>query len=245
MARFFATSTFVSLIPGLDAAARRRRRTHIVSRFCSGLLAAFDIDVAFAGTDAGLASNDRGRLIIANHISYLDVCLIGAVFPAVFVTSVEVKETKGLNVFTRMAGCLYVERRKRTSVVKDIDAITTLLNEGLDVVVFPEGTTSDGSHFLDFKKSLLESALRCRSQVTALCLKYESVDGEPFGGGNADKVAWYGDMTFMPHFKGLLRTRGIEARVEVLGSVPFRGHRCRKRLAATAKEMIAAAYFTA
>ncbi len=213
---------------------------------CRCLLRAFAVDVTLVNDQLGARRGGQGRLLVANHISYLDVALIGAFFPAIFVTSVEVAETPGLGLITRFAGCLFVERRRKASVLRDIDAMTSLLNRGFDVVVFPEGTTSDGTHFLDFKKSLLESAVRShKCQVTALCLKYEAVDGEAFGSDNADKVAWYGDMTFMPHFLGLMRTRGIKAKVEVLGAVPFREHRCRKRLATTAKGLISAAYFTA
>lgn len=212
---------------------------------CRALLRAFNVDVSLINDQNFQRRGNQGHLIIANHISYFDVCLIGAYFPAVFITSVEVSQTPGLGLITKIAGCLFVERRRKTSVVNDIDQITSLLNRGFDVMVFPEGTTSNGTYFLDFKKSLLESAVRSRSQVTALCLKYEAVDGERFCSANADKIAWYGDMTFLPHFLNLIRTRSIDAKVEVLGAVPFRGHRCRKRLATTAESLIAAAYFTA
>ena len=186
-----------------------------------------------------------GALIIANHISYLDVCMIGAFLPTVFITSREIEEAPILGYFAKMGGCLFVERRRRMAVLNDLNRITALLTEGVNVMVFPEGSTSDGSAFLAFKASLLESAIRCRSKVIPLCLKYRSIEGRPFDKSNADRIAWYGDMTFFPHFLALIGVRRIDASLSMLGELPFRAHKSRKKLAAAAFERISSDYFDA
>ena len=184
----------------------------------------------------------RGCLLLANHMSYLDVVVIAAHAPAVFVTSREVEETPILGLVSRAAGCIFVERRSRATVHRDIDAITAVLNAGHNVVLFPEGSTSNGERFLEFKRTLLESAIRSRCAVLPLCLRYDRVAGRPFGPANRDRVAWYGPMTFFPHLLGLLRTSSVEASLQVLAAPAFRDHKCRKRLSADIERQLAAAY---
>ena len=180
-----------------------------------------------------------GLLIIPNHISYLDVIVVNALFPAVFVTSREIEETPVLGQVTSGAGCAFVERRHKQSLHRDIDQLSSLLNQGINVALFPEGTTSAGEQLLPFKKSLFEAAVRSRCQVVPVCIRYQTIDGQTFDASNRDTIAWYGSMQFFPHLWQLMMTKSVEVRLSVLGEVAFRGHRSRKRLADDARAKIA------
>lgn len=173
-------------------------------------------------------------LIVANHISYLDVIIMHALIPAVFVTSREVEQTPVLGWICKAAGCLFVERRKRMEVQRDIAQMTAVLGEKLNVVFFPEGSTSNGEAFLPFKRPLLEAAVRSRARVLPVCVNYVSVNGEPVSDNTRDYVAWYGDMTFFPHLVKLLSLRHLHAEIAILEPLPFRQHQCRKQLAENA-----------
>ncbi len=229
---FLAAGLALSFIPGARI-GRRFRRAQLCQRYCQLLVWALELRVEADNPTAVRFDGRGGKLLVANHISYLDVVLIGAQAPTVFVTSREIEETPILGLFCRAAGCAFVERRRKTAVVQDLAAITELLAGGLDVMFFPEGSTSDGGAFLDFKSTLLESALRTRSKVIALCLRYSDVE----------RVAWYGDMTFFPHFLGLIRSPAVTASLTVLGEMPLRVHRSRKKLMDDVRNRIAAAYF--
>lgn len=93
-------------------------------------------------------SEIRSGLIVANHISYLDVLVLSRVAPLLFVTSTEVRDTPGLGLITRLAGCLFVERRNRSKIKSDSSDIQAALDSNIPVVLFPEGTSSDGSGVL-------------------------------------------------------------------------------------------------
>jgi len=185
----------------------------------------------------------QGLLLLPNHMSYLDVIVIAAAFPAVFVTSREIEATPVLSAVTRAAGCVFVERRHRADIIDDITQLSVLLNAGINVVLFPEGTTSPGDRLLEFKQTLLESAVRSRCRVVPLCLRYERIDGHCFGTSNRDQVAWYGPMKFFPHFWQLMARRSIDVRLFVLNEVAFRGHRSRKRLTHDVKSQIEHCFF--
>jgi len=172
-----------------------------------------------------------GMLIIPNHMSYLDVLVINALFPAVFVTSREIEKTPVLGQITKVAGCTFIERRHKRDLHRDVDRLSALLNDGLNVTLFPEGTTTAGDQILDFKKSLFEAAIRSKARVVPVCLRYETVDGEAFSSANHETVAWYGSMEFLPHLLKLVSVSSITVRLTVLPDMQFRAHRCRKRLA--------------
>lgn len=207
------------------------------------LLRVLDIRVKIVN-QSGLTFSGRDRcLFVANHMSYLDVACMMAVAPAIFVTSREIEEKPFLGHVTRAAGCLFVERRYKTAVLRDIEQLSGVLNEGYNIGLFPEGSTSDGAQFLPWKRTLMEAAMRSRSKVIPMCLRYETIDGQPFGPSNRDSVAWYGDMTFFPHLMAVLRTGYIDATLTVLPPLTFRDHKCRKRLTEDARQAVEALYF--
>jgi 1-acyl-sn-glycerol-3-phosphate acyltransferase len=222
-----------------DRAAGRRRRLALVQRLCRVMHRVLNLRVTCANVSGREFTGADGLLFVPNHISYLDVIVMGAYLPAVFVTSREVEATPFLGHLTRAAGCVFVERRRKMPVLRDIDQLTGLLNEGVNVALFPEGTTSPGDGLLEFKRSLLESAIRSRCRVLPVCIRYERIDGQRYDQSNRDRVAWYGDMTFFPHLWQLMTTKSIDVRVTVLGAAVCRGDGSRKRLARDLQARIA------
>lgn len=232
---FAVSIRFASLSPR----AKRLRVMRLQRQFSRVMLRLLKIRVTIEGLNGREFTGEERLLLLPNHISYLDVLVINSLIPAVFVTSREIEATPVLGQMTRAAGCVFVERRHKGDVHRDIDALAQLLNSGYNVALFPEGSTSPGDKLLEFKKTLLESAIRSRCRVLPLCVRYERIGGETYDLSNRDQVAWYGDMTFFPHFWRLMRLSSVEARLAVLEEVPFRGHRSRKRLAGDVKNLIA------
>lgn len=216
----------------------QRRVVRLTRRLCGALIWLLNLRCEIDGLEA-LETNDKPLLILSNHMSYVDVIVLNALLPSVFVTSREIEETAVLGWITKAAGCAFVERRNIWQVQEDIVRLAALLSRGFNVTLFPEGSTSSGEEILEFKRTLLEAALRSRCRVIPVCLRYERVDGRPYGLTNKDSVAWYGKMTFFPHLWRLMLLRSIDVRVSVLGEVAFRGHKSRKRLAHEASVRIA------
>lgn len=218
---------------------RRARGARVTQAFSRLLLRLLNIRCALENETKTAPFDRAACLFLPNHVSYVDALLISAYVPAIFVTSREIEATPVLGPLTRATGCIFVERRHKGDILRDVDQIATLLNQGSSVALFPEGTTSPGDRLLEFKKTLLEAAVRSRCRVRPVAIEYRAVDGAPYDSSNRDAVAWYGDMRFFPHLVRLAATRSIDVRMTVMEAVPFRAHGSRKQLAADVRSRIA------
>jgi 1-acyl-sn-glycerol-3-phosphate acyltransferase len=157
-------------------------------------------------------------LIVANHMSYIDILIIASRYPAIFVTSQEVADDPVLGLITRAAGCLYVERRHPFRLPSEIAAMREFLKMGISVAFFPEGTTTDGKSILKFKSPLFEASVGLPDiKVKTLCLVYSHANGEALNDTHADRIFYYGDMTFAEQFKKLLSLQSIDVTLEEVG----------------------------
>ncbi len=147
-------------------------------------------------------------LLVCNHLSYLDILVISSIAPAVFISKNEVKRWPVFGWFARMSGTLFVERTRRADVSRLNLELARLLDEGALVVLFPEGTSSDGSGVLPFKSSLLEPVTRLEHPLTIGCISYALADGRP-----GQDVCYWGEMTLFPHLINLLSKRCVNATV--------------------------------
>lgn len=155
-------------------------------------------------------------LYVGNHLSYLDVLVICSVKPSCFVTSVEVRETLGLGLICRMAGCLFVERRNKLRLLDEVAEISEGLKNGLSVAVFPEATSTNGEQILRFRRPLYIAAIKAAKPVVPFCLNYSHVGPKPIDHDTRDQVFWYGDMDFMPHLWALAGSGGVKVTIHFL-----------------------------
>lgn len=218
-----------------------------ISRWGSRALDILNFQIEVVGLEK-LDLKNRNYLFVSNHMSYLDVLIFSATVPSVFVTSVDMGQVFFLGTLAEMGGSIFVERRSRHRVDQDLSNMTNTLRNGFNIVIYPEGTSTDGQKLLPFKKSLLMSAVDSEREIVPVALKYMSVDGEPFGKANADKVCWYGDMTFADHFLGLLKHREVKVQLQFLDPISSKpeglpGERIRTELAEKSWHAIQAAYF--
>jgi 1-acyl-sn-glycerol-3-phosphate acyltransferase len=148
----------------------------------------------------------RSGLLISNHLSYFDILAISATTPAVFVSKAEVRRWPLFGWFAAIAGTVFVERERRTHVGAVNREIETALAAGALVVIFPEGTSSNGQTILPFHTSLLEPAARGGHEISVGWIHYELDDGDA---GN--EVCYWGDHSFFPHLVNLMGKRRIRA----------------------------------
>lgn len=163
----------------------------------------------------GVRGEVNQKLLVANHLSYLDVLILFAEYPSLFITSTEIRDTFLLGRICKLAGCFFVERRKQKHTPEtkntELESMKEKLSEGFSVFLFPEGTSSDGSGVLPFKGTFFQMAVDAEIDVQPLCLKYM--------GENKDVAPWYGDMTFPDHLYGLCKQKEINAKVVSLPSL--------------------------
>lgn len=187
------------------------------------------IEIAWRGTPV------TQGLLTCNHLSYLDIVVLAAIQPQIFLSKAEVRNWPIIGALTRCAGTLFV-RRERKSDVSDLQArFSEVVSQGVPLTVFPEGTSSDGSSVLPFFSSLLEPAAKANWPVTPGWIGYHLEEGQ---GSVADDVCYWRDMTFGPHFLKLLSKKKIYATVAF--GEPIEAGLNRKQMAAALHKEVTA-----
>lgn len=147
-------------------------------------------------------------LLVCNHLSYLDILVIGATTPARFVAKSEVAKWPLFGLFARLAGTVFVNRERRIEAGRSGAELKNALKEGGVVVLFPEGTSTSGEEVLPFKSALLEPVAGAEHRVSAGCIRYSMASGSV-----AEEVCYWGEMTLFPHLLNLLGKEQIRARL--------------------------------
>ena len=147
-------------------------------------------------------------LIVSNHLSYLDIAVYSAAAPCVFVSKAEVEEWPIFGRYARWAGSVFVRRHDRADAARANSSVRQSLNDGVPVVLFPEGTTTDGHRILRFHSTMLQPAIDSSAPITPSAIRYELDDGDA-----AHEVCWWGDMMLVPHMWNLLGKQSIRARI--------------------------------
>jgi len=189
------------------ALARRTRgaatdagRALWLHRCCRMVLARLGFEMRVIGTPPM-----RG-LVVSNHLSYLDILFYGAAYPCVFVAKAEVRRWPMLGTLAALGGTVFIDRSSAASAAKAAARVQELLAAGVPVLVFPEGTSTDGAAVLRFYPSLFEPAVRAGAPVTAAAIGYSAC-----GQATERDLCYYGDISFAPHLLQTLRLRGIRA----------------------------------
>jgi 1-acyl-sn-glycerol-3-phosphate acyltransferase len=147
-------------------------------------------------------------LLISNHLSYLDILVLSTICAPVFVSKYEVKFWPVFGWFASMAGTVFVRRDRRTHVSEIADKMKSVLNQKTPLVLFPEGTSSNGQTVLPFKTSLLEPAASQAHPLSVSLIEYQLDDGDV-----GEEVCYWRDMTLMPHLINLLSKRAVRTHV--------------------------------
>lgn len=149
-------------------------------------------------------------LLVSNHLSYVDILVLGSLAPAIFVAKREVKHWPVFGWFARLSGTIFVHREKRAQAREAAHAIQRVLQSGALVILFPEGTSSDGKTVLPFKSALLEPATQLYHPLFVSLIAYELDDGDP-----GEEVCYWKDMTLLPHLINLFSKRRVRGKVRL------------------------------
>jgi 1-acyl-sn-glycerol-3-phosphate acyltransferase len=178
---------------------QRARWLHSAS---TGVLGALRIQSQVQGTAPA-----RG-LVVANHLSYLDIVILSAAMPCFFVSKVEVNDWPYFGKAARTGATMFIDRSSRASAAAVARQMAERLMLPVPVLLFPEGTSSDGSQVLRFHSTLFEPAIRAQAPVTAASVRYVLHDG-----AQERDLCWFDDTTFVAHIWKALCTGGFSAQV--------------------------------
>jgi 1-acyl-sn-glycerol-3-phosphate acyltransferase len=158
------------------------------------------------------APSSGGALIVANHASWMDVLVLSACAPVSFAARADMAGWPGVGWLARMQRTIFVARDRRARAGADASEIGERLAAGDDVVIFAEGTTSDGNEVLPFRSALLAAARNAR-RVQSATIVYAARDGDRLDAQGRADVAWHGEKELGPHVWAMLRARVIEVHV--------------------------------
>jgi 1-acyl-sn-glycerol-3-phosphate acyltransferase len=189
-----------------------RRFPHLYHR---GVARWLDIKVNIIGEPV----RDRPCLIASNHVSWLDITVLSAVTPLSFIAKKEVKSWPGFGTLARLQRTVFVDRDRRQSTGSSRDEMQERLKAGETLVLFAEGTSSDGRRVLPFKSAYFAAAEIPDVIVQPVTLAYRGHWGIPMMRRHRPLFAWYGDMEMAPHLWQALAHGPIE--VDVICHAPL------------------------
>lgn len=180
-----------------------------------------------------------GSLVIANHQGYVDILVIGGLFPTVFAARHDMRSWPLLGALAVSGSTIFINRDNRRAGARGVAALARALEARATVVAFPEGTGTDGTGLLPLRTGVFQAAVDAGVPVVPASIRYKSLDGEPVTSKNHHVVGWYGSESFREHLVRLGRHRRIEA--EVAFHEPIRPpHEDRRSLAAAAEDRLRA-----
>jgi len=175
------------------------------------------------------------RLIVSNHVSWIDILALGAMEPMVFLAKKEVGAYAWTRWLVDLQGVVYVDRERRRRIPAVNAEMARRMASGAAVLLFPEATTSDGTRLLRFRSSHFEPVAQAEAQVQPVYLDYRAIAGIAATRHDKTAVAWYGDMTFWPSLWRLLASGGLRCDVHYGEVIAFDASADRKTLARRAE----------
>lgn len=240
MSAFIAAWRLARLTPhvlhGLWIVVRRFRhlapaqRHALIQWWSRKTLAILGIELQVTGT-----ADPAGQLLVANHVSWLDIAAVHAVLPqARFVSKADVKHWPLVGVLVEGAGTLFIERSSKRDALRVVHQTAEALKAGDCVAVFPEGTTGAGPELLPFHANLLQAAVATEAAVLPAVLRWNE-PGKRF----STSAQFIGGTTLAQSLWRIASARGLGIAVQLLPAVPTHGQD-RRALSETLRAQIAA-----
>ncbi len=207
--------------------AQRRQAIH---NWSQRLLSIIGLQLTLHGQAANVA---EPVLLLANHISWLDIYALNAVSPSRFVAKSDVRSWPVVGRLCASTETLFVDRRNKHDALRVNAEISRALHEGSDVALFPEGTTTNGAEIKPFHSSLLQAAIDQRSLIQPVYLRYLDAEGKP-----TTLPAYFGDISLGASLWKILATRGLTVETHFLPAFRADDQDTRRTLARNAETLI-------
>lgn len=231
-------ATVLLIFPFCTLAARNRINrgwSRALVALCGARLVVDGVPIPERIRATGVEPAGLGRLVLSNHVSWIDVFALNAVMPCRFVAKSEIGRWPLLGALVTRSGTLYIERGRRHAVAAMNHKVRAHLGAGESVAVFPEGTTTDGCTLLPFHSNLLAPAVEIGAPVWPVALRYTN------GGAPTDAAAFIGEMGLVTSLAKILVARDLVIRITVLPPIEVAVHGNRHAVARAARAAIAGA----
>lgn len=224
----------LTIAAGVLPLVNAHQRGLIIRWWCRRLLNCFNIQVKVYGTPPDHTT--RKTMFVANHISWADIHALNSIIPVRFIAKLEIKSWPVFGYLVTKSGTLFINRTIRKDAARIVEMTTDSLRELENVCFFPEGTTSDGTHILPFKSSIIQAAVDAEASLWPLTIYYPTPDGQ----ANL-AMAYAGETTMIESMDQILRLRYPVVELHFLESIACSGQ-TRQVVSHQAREAIAAKF---
>ena len=170
-----------------------------------------------------------GTFLVSNHISWLDIIVIGQYLPAYFVAKSDILSWPIIGYLSKQGGTVFIRRGDKKHIKATTEKMVWILKQNNNIIAFPEGTTTDGNEVLSFHASLFQPALLTKSHIQPVAIQYQGLAKQ--------QAPFIGDDDFLPHLIKMLSLDKIEVRVAFLPVINCLGSD-RQSVSIEARELI-------
>ncbi|WP_082476566.1 lysophospholipid acyltransferase family protein [Methylobacterium sp. Leaf99] len=221
---------------------RGRLAGDLPTRFHRTFLRLFGVRVTQSGTPP---APGEPALVLANHISWLDILVLGSLRPLSFVAKSEIAAWPVIGTLARLQRTVFIDRARRAATADVNATVADRLAGGDLIVLFAEGTTGDGTRLLPFRSSLVGAARAAidgtgpeRIRLQPLAITYPRRNGLPLVRAERPGIAWYGDMELAPHLSDFFANGPVDVHVVWGAPIAFEAGTDRKRATALAQASV-------
>ena len=221
------------LLPGAAAKLRRRRierGARLTRAWAAGCLKILGGKVEVEGE----ALPEGGGLIVSNHLSYLDIMVQASVLKVRFAPKIEMRKWPLVGQLTGFSNPVWIDRKRRGRAGEAESAMLAALREDVPLLVYPEGTSGDGSMLMPFKSTCFSAAVKADAAIYPILLRYE----KPSDGTS---LPWFGNTALLPHIWRVMGLKEFRCRMYIMEKIRP-GAVERKELAAGVRDTMASQY---
>ena len=205
-------------------------RKKMVQSWCVRLLRILKVKVMIHG-DPAVLFGTKPYLLVANHISWLDIHIINSIRPVIFVAKADVSKWPIFGYLANMLGTIFLKREKLSDIKRVIQVMKEKLTHQEIVAIFPEGTSTDGRSVLPFKSNLFEAAHQAEVDVLPITIQYTE------NNQYSNRAAFIGEMELMDSIKNILKSDNLVVHIHI--SDKLSGHLTRQEMAFQAHQQVA------
>jgi 1-acyl-sn-glycerol-3-phosphate acyltransferase len=182
--------------------------------------------------ERGTPPDGTATLVLANHVSWLDIPVIGSLRPLSFIAKSEIEGWPLVGLMAKLQRSVFIDRARRKATAEVNETVGLRLANGEVIVLFPEGTTGDGNRLLPFRSSIVGAAQAALADpktgpiyLQPLAIAYTRRHGLPITRRDRPFIAWYADMDLAPHLAHFVRNGALDVVVTWGEPIPFNGNR--------------------
>jgi 1-acyl-sn-glycerol-3-phosphate acyltransferase len=179
---FRGTSLLMHILTGVIFSAAllplcsKQKKLTIIQWWSTRLLSIFNIQVKTEGHTPIKQNNNMGVMFVANHISWVDIHALMSITPLRFIAKSDIRQWPVFGYLAAKANVLFIDREKRHDAARIVGTAVNSLKDGDQLCFFPEGTTTDGTHMLPFKSSLIQAAIEAQTVIQPVAIFYPNTE---------------------------------------------------------------------